>query len=57
MNTHKVSSVGRGVHHARMRVYTVLEQALPDDQVSRFVHAALILLALALSFKMVNWAA
>ena len=46
MNTHKVSSVGRGVHHARMRVYTVLEQALPDDQVSRFVHAALILLAL-----------
>ena len=35
-------------HHspARTRVYAILEQALPDDQLSRLVHAILIILAL-----------
>ncbi len=38
-SSHKTSS-------ARARIYAILEQALPDDRLSRFVHAVLISLAL-----------
>ena len=46
MKTRRAGSFDFGVRHLRMRVYAILEQAMPDDRVSRFVHAALILLAL-----------